>query len=441
MNTYIEIIIISLVLVSEALIVKTYTGYIFSRKHSKSVEVSAYLFGYVSLFLVYFLINNMFANALAYFIVNAIILHAIYSCGAISAVIHSAILSALMGISEVITSLILSFYSKEYSAYTYRLSVLVAFSIMSKLIYVIFCILSSKIFTPHKVGTYDNHSMLSLCTLPIASVCIATTIAYVCLSIELPFHLQIAVSICLVILLFANIYTLYIYTNTEKANREILLIKLAMQKDKYDAEYYKMLEEQYDRQRILVHDVKNHMQTINGLAAEGDIEEIQRYINEWGYDKALQKPARYCHNAILNIIVSKVAKDCIENGIAFHCDIRDRSVDFIDDTDISALFGNLLSNAYEAARTSEEKLIEMDIKIKPDQKTTTVKISNSCNEPPTKNEMGLFVSRKVDKEKHGLGQKSIKRIIEKYGGTSETYYDEVEKRFEMVIVFSEQQKG
>lgn len=438
MNKYIEIIIISIVLASEALIVKSYTGYLFSRKHGKSVEVSAYLFGYVLLLLIYLLFNNMFANALAYFIVNAIILYAIYSCGAISSAFHSAILSALMGISEVISSIILSFYSKEYTAYTYRLSLLVAFSIMSKLIYVILSILSSRIFTPHKVGTYENHSMLSLCALPIASVCIATTVSYICVFIELPTNLQIAVSICLVILLFANIYTLYIYSNTEKVNREILSMKLAMQKDEYEAEYYRMLEEQYDYQRILVHDVKNHMQAINGLAADGDVEEIQRYIAEWGYDKALQRQARYCHNAILNIIVAKTAKGCLENGIAFHCDIRDKSVDFIDDTDISAIFGNLLSNAYEAAKDSDEKLIEFDIKIKPDQKTTIVKISNSCNDPPTKDERGLFVSRKADKEKHGLGQKSIKRIIEKYGGTSETFYDEVEKRFEMLIVFSEQ---
>lgn len=73
-------------------------------------------------------------------------------------------------------------------------------------------------------------------------------------------------------------------------------MRLAMQKDEYDAEYYKLLEEQYERQRILIHDVKNHMQTINGLAAEGNTEEIQKYIAEWGYDKALQKQVRYCRN-------------------------------------------------------------------------------------------------------------------------------------------------
>ena len=97
------------------------------------------------------------------------------------------------------------------------------------------------------------------------------------------------------------------------------------------------------------------------------------------------------------------------------------------------------NRSYEAAKDSDEKVIEFDIKIKPKQKLTMVKISNSCNEPPKRNEKGLFISLKENKENHGLGQKSIRRIIEKYGGTSEMYYDESEKRFETVIVFAEKE--
>lgn len=438
MNMYIEGIIIAIVHITEVLIVHTYADYLFVSKSNRCTTIFTYLIGYAALYMIHIMWGNMILNTTSYFIVNMIILYITFSCGFVSAFFHSAVLTALMTLSEIASSAILSIFSGDYLAYTYRPSVLVALFIISKLIYMMLSIFGARAFAPHDAGTSENRTMLKLSILPISSLCTAAAIFYICVLIELPSKLQIASSICLGCLLIANIYTLSVYSNTEKVSRENLSIKLAMQKDEYDAEYYKMLEEQYDRQRILVHDIKNHMQVINGLASEGNIEEIQRYIKEWSDDKALQKQVRYCHNAILNIIVAKVAKDCSENGISFHCDIRDKSVDFINDTDISALFGNLLSNAYEEAKDSEEKLVEFDIKIKPDQKTTTVKIINSCNEPPIKDERGLFVSRKEDKEKHGLGQKSIKRIIEKYGGTSDTYYDKNEKRFEMVIVFSEQ---
>ena len=438
MSTYIECIIIAVVHITEALIVYIYAGHLFMSKRSRLRTILAFLIGYTALYIVYIIWDNLALNAISYLIINMAILYMIFSCGFITAFFHSITLTALMALSEIAGSAILSIFSGDYLAYTYRPSVLVALFIISKLIYLILSVIGARAFTPHNAETYENKSMLKLCTLPVVSICTAAVIFYICVLIELPTEVQVALSVCLGCLLLANIYTISIYSNTEKINRENLSMRLALQKDESNAEYYKMLEEQYDRQRILVHDVKNHMQAINGLAVDGDLEEIQRYITEWGYDKDLQKQVRYCQNAILNIIVSKVSKECSDNGITFHCDIRDKSIDFIDDIDISALFGNLLSNAYEAAKDSDEKLIEFDIKIKPDQKTTTVKISNSCNEPPTKDERGLYVSRKVDKEKHGLGQKSIKRIIEKYSGTSETYYFEVEKRFEMVIVFSEQ---
>lgn len=438
MNVYVESLIIAITIITEALIAYIYADYLFAKKVSRVKSVGAYIFCYSLLYIVYMVLRSVLINSVASFIANLAILGVIYYCGFVTALFNSAVLTAFMILSEVASSAILNSRSGSIDSYSYNLMSLFALCVLSKLLYMIFCVIGARVFEPHKTANSSSRDLFKLSIMPIASVCTAVTVFYVYTYVDMPYGLQAAAAVCMCALLFANIYTVSVYNRSEKVNRENLSMKLAIQKDEFDAEYYKMLEEQYDRQRILVHDVKNHMQAINGLAAEGDIKEIQRYIKEWGYDKALQRQARYCHNSILNIIVAKVAKDCLENGIVFHCDIRDKSVDFINDTDISALFGNLLTNAYEAAKDSEEKLIEFDIKIKPDQKITTVKINNSCNEPPIKDERGLFVSHKVDKDKHGLGQKSIKRIIEKYDGTSETYYDEVEKRFEMLIVFSEQ---
>lgn len=439
MNVNVEHILIALVLFTEAIIVYTYADYSFEARANRIKTLLTFSVGYTILFFVHIIWNNATLNTISYFVINAAILYMVFSCRIFTIFFHSVALTALMALSEIVSTVILSIYSGDYLAFTYRPSVLVALYITSKLIYAVLCVLGARTFTPHEVGSFDNRSMIKLCTMPISSMLISVIVAYISMWAELPLNFQIAISIGLTGLLFANIYTITIYSRTEKINKENLSLKLAMQKDEYDVEYYKMLEEQYERQRILVHDIKNHMQTINGFASEGNIEKIQRYIKEWSCAKALQKQARYCQNSILNIIIAEAMQSCSESGVVFNCDIRDKSIDFIDDTDISALFGNLLSNAYEAAKDSEEKLIELYIKIKPDQNTTSIKISNSCKAPPVKNERGLFVSHKEDKEKHGLGQKSIKRIIKKYGGTSETYYDDDEKRFEMLIVFSMQQ--
>ena len=438
MSLLVRSIIIAIVHIAEALTVHIYDEYLFTSKKTGLKKLLAFAAGYTALFFILMIWDNYVLNTISCIAINAIIMYTIYSCGFITALFQATILAAFMALSETATNALLDIYVHDFTAYTYSAAALTALAVISKLMYVVLCFLAAKMFTPHKGGTAENRSMLKLCALPIASSLVSVAMMYLCFIIELSTSLQILVSSCLTILLFANIYTISIYSNMERINSDNLSMKLALLKDESDAEYYKMLQEQYDRQRILVHDVKNHMQIVEHLAAEGRNDEIQKYISEWGFDKGFQRQTRYCDNGILNIIVSKFAKDCEENGINFYCDIRDQSVSFIDDVDISALFGNLLSNAYEAAKESEEKVIELNIELKPTQKMTVIKVMNSCKEKPEKTGDGFLISRKKDKDKHGLGQKSIARIVEKYKGQADNYYDDENKQFDWVIVLSEQ---
>lgn len=435
MNVYIKCLIIALVLITEALIVYIYADYLFGNKRKCCKTIITFLLGYAALFIVYMTLDIILLNSISYLVVNAIILYTLFSCGIITSIFNSLVLTALMILSETISTEIICICSGDYVSYTYNPVSLFALFIISKLIYAFLCFLSARALVPQKSGKFRSSSVIRLCSLPASSAMLSIIVIYTSTWIDLPLNYQILISICLVGLLFANMYTVKIYSNTEKVNRENLAMKLAMQKDESDAEYYKMLQEQYDRQRVLVHDVKNHMQIIDSLAADGKCSDIQSYIEKWGFDKSFQRQSRYCDNGILNIIVSKLARDCEENGIDFHCDIRDKSVDFIDDVDISALFGNLLSNAFEAARVSDDKIIELDIIIKPTQKTTIIHIINSCQDEPKRNNDGFFISWKDNKDNHGLGQKSIARIVKKYNGTAENYYDDDKKQFEWVIVF------
>ncbi len=438
MNVYVELIMTVFILLCEAFIVYSYNSYLFSYRTTKLKTLCAYVVGYIILLVTAMTFSSPIVNAIAYALVNLLIIYRLYMCGFISAIFHSVVLTAFMSLSEVLCSTILSFYTQDFSAYQTQIPVFFALIVFSNMIYFLLCAISAKVFSPRKSDVYESNSMLKLCILPISSVVIADTVAYISSSIELPMHIQIAVSVCIGILFFANIYTIGIYNETEKVNRDNLTLKLALQKDESNAEFYKMLQEQYDRQRILIHDVKNHMQIINSLAVEGKTDEIQSYITEWGFDKALQKQTRYSDNDILNIIITKLANDCKEYGIDLFCDIRDQCINFIADIDVAALFGNLLSNALEAAKESSEKTIEIDIQVKPTQKITIISVMNSCDSRPKKSADGLFVSNKKVKGYHGIGQKSIKRIVGKYKGTAQSYYNEDKKQFDWVIVIPTQ---
>ncbi|WP_442871110.1 GHKL domain-containing protein [Acutalibacter muris] len=50
-------------------------------------------------------------------------------------------------------------------------------------------------------------------------------------------------------------------------------------------------------------------------------------------------------------------------------------------------------------------------------------LTNSCDQEPLKDSADDFLTRKLNRERHGVGQKSIKRAVEKYGGNIEQQYD------------------
>ena len=88
----------------------------------------------------------------------------------------------------------------------------------------------------------------------------------------------------------------------------------------------------------------------------------------------------------------------------------------LEDTDVCALMGNVLDNAIEACErmTSGERWIS--VYMKKQQGMFFIEVSNSIDKIPVMKH-GQFLTQKGDKELHGYGIKSIKRIVDKYDGT------------------------
>ena len=67
---------------------------------------------------------------------------------------------------------------------------------------------------------------------------------------------------------------------------------------------------------------------------------------------------------------------------------------------------------------------------------TLISIINTCNNAPSFDDNGFPASSKKDKQKHGLGLKSVNRIANKYNGSIKMYYENQSKTFHTIIIFS-----
>ena len=156
-----------------------------------------------------------------------------------------------------------------------------------------------------------------------------------------------------------------------------------------------------------------------------------RYISEISDDYNVSNPIDYCKDATLNLITHRFYEKCKANGIRFDVNIREIKLDFMTAPDVTALFDNLLENAFEAAIISEEKQIDFTAYLR-NQNFIIIHLTNSCDVKP-EYENGELKTTKSSPF-HGIGTRSIKRIVKKYDGDIDMSFNEQEGTFESVIM-------
>ena len=67
------------------------------------------------------------------------------------------------------------------------------------------------------------------------------------------------------LLLVMNFVVFWAYDSNQKFMRNYLMMQADLKEQQAETEYYRRLAEQTENQKILIHDIKNHLQTIAGL--------------------------------------------------------------------------------------------------------------------------------------------------------------------------------
>lgn len=422
--------------VIEALIAWLYLEYLFSKRKTVSFQLLSFFIGYTVLFVFSFL-NNTTINAISFSIINFFLIKQNYQCNTKTVLLHTAFLCFVMVGSEIIVALWLSLYGYEFSAYTYNFQVMVLLIILSKLLYLLFSTIGSRIFAPHKRLIEEPKQIILFCGLPLLSSILAIVIVYIGMNAGISGTIGIMTIIIVVTLLAVNLMFLALYNALQKANEEYLALQLSMQKEQADIAYYSALQEQFENQRILIHDIKKHLGTIHALAKQNGSAEIETYISGLEESFALSNQAKLCTDPILNLLLLRFRDNCKARNIQFHCDVRENSSSFLNASSITTLYGNLLSNALEAAESSLEKQIELSVIRDTAQSVIVISVINSCDNPPMPDGNGGFRTRKADRFLHGVGLRSIERTVSKYHGVATMYYDPDNKQFHHVIQFPE----
>jgi sensor histidine kinase YesM len=190
--------------------------------------------------------------------------------------------------------------------------------------------------------------------------------------------------------------------------REYLKRLLHMQ-----GENYRMAEESVALVNQKYHDLKHQIALLRSeIGTDQKLDCLDQVENEIRTYEAQKKTG----NEVLDAILTGKCLYCAEHGITMTAVADGHALDFMSVMDLSALFGNALDNAIEAAEQvpdPEQRLIVLSVS----QQKGFVKMQVRNRYQSGETITSLPATTKRDKRYHGYGLKSIRSTVEKYGGS------------------------
>ena len=220
------------------------------------------------------------------------------------------------------------------------------------------------------------------------------------------------------------LYITIVNSYSQKVEKDLLEQKLKTYTNQLD-----VIMQSQEKIRSLQHDMKHHMMELKGMALESNNAQMIVYLGKM--KNFMDNPAEYIYSghkeidSVLNYMIQRAknilikvdAKIKIPHNLACHS------------FDLNVILGNLLENAIEAAKQTEEK--KLNINLEWNKGVLFIGIQNSYLSKP-EIRVHEFITSKNKRERHGFGLANVKRIVEMYNGTIAIY--QKEKMFNVDII-------
>ena len=177
---------------------------------------------------------------------------------------------------------------------------------------------------------------------------------------------------------------------------------------------YQLSKENIDMVNQKYHDLKHQ---INLLKTQVYVGKSTSYLEKMEREIRVYETQNKTGNQILDAVLTNKAMICQNKEIELKFIVDGGALSFMEDMDVSALFGNMLDNAIESAEKQREKQKRLIwLYVTKEKQFVRIRTENYCDEK-IRFKNGMPVTTKKDRRLHGYGMKSIKSTVEKYHGS------------------------
>jgi len=228
------------------------------------------------------------------------------------------------------------------------------------------------------------------------------------------------VIISTVLICSINAVYVYLFINLKKQDNTINENNLIIQRLDADRRHYDSVKLYNTYLSEWKHDINKHLQAILGLVKNDKTSQAVDYITKIEKDLFSTPQPVNTKNPLFDSLVGSYCGKATSQGIQVSLELMVPPLDFVEETDLCSIVGNIWENAIEGClrSTCEPKHILFRTTISHNH--FMMEMSNSCSETTDK-------ETSKSEPGHGLGLKIISRLLEKNDGfysirTSEDSY-------------------
>lgn len=168
----------------------------------------------------------------------------------------------------------------------------------------------------------------------------------------------------------------------------------------------------------LRHDMKNHMESLLGMARENDMGQMEEYIKDMLQVTSDCRPNDVSRsgNIIVDSLVNAKCDLARKEGIEFDAAVFLPAVLPFRGGHLTIIFGNLLDNALEACQKVQEEKRYIALSASYEKGVLMVSVINPYHDTLKKGHSGRYSTTKADAENHGMGLSSVEQAVETYQG-------------------------
>lgn len=221
------------------------------------------------------------------------------------------------------------------------------------------------------------------------------------------FYIRTLVDLCGFVILYAQ---------QEQARRLASNLELASIDAQLKSQHQEYLQSKENLDSIgrLAHDLKHQ---IAALRAQVDPEHMAAGFEQLEASVQNYSAQQHTGNPVLDVILTAKTHTCADRGITFTAVADGKLLDGMSSMDIASLFGNALDNAIEATSKlsdPEKRLIRLALYRQ--GQFVVLRVENYYDSALKTDTEGNLRTTKKDVRSHGFGVKSIRHIVQQYGG-------------------------